>query len=65
MEYVLPFPDDSFDLVRLANLTLCIPRDRWEFVLQEVFRILIPGGRVEIHLGERLSGLGAPGQATA
>ncbi|KLO11335.1 hypothetical protein SCHPADRAFT_929997 [Schizopora paradoxa] len=46
--YRLPFRKDSFDLVRIANLTLCIPRERWEHVLTEVRRVLKPNGRVEI-----------------
>ncbi|KAI0673733.1 hypothetical protein C8Q78DRAFT_1067995 [Trametes maxima] len=48
VKYELPFPDDSFDLVRMANLTLCIPINRWRFVLTEVRRVLKPGGRLEL-----------------
>ncbi|KAI0347976.1 hypothetical protein BDW22DRAFT_1320462 [Trametopsis cervina] len=44
----LPFPAKSFDLVRMANLTLAIPQDRWSHVLKEVKRVLRPGGIVEI-----------------
>ncbi|KAI4522712.1 hypothetical protein K525DRAFT_198188 [Schizophyllum commune Loenen D] len=44
----LPFPDGSFDLVRMANLTLAIPRDAWEDLLLEVSRVLALGGRLEI-----------------
>lgn len=44
----LPFPDESFDLVRMSCLTLCIPSDSWEFVLEEVCRVLILGGRLEL-----------------
>ncbi|KAF7371148.1 hypothetical protein MSAN_00750200 [Mycena sanguinolenta] len=43
----LPFPDGSFQLVRMANLALCIPHERWEFVLDQVFRVLAVGGRLE------------------
>ncbi|KAL6304883.1 hypothetical protein BKA93DRAFT_252875 [Sparassis latifolia] len=43
----LPFPDDTFDLVRMANLTLCVPTERWNFVLTQVRRVLKPGGRLE------------------
>ncbi|THH10979.1 hypothetical protein EW145_g953 [Phellinidium pouzarii] len=47
--YHLPFMSETFDLVRLANLTDSIPRHRWENVLQEVKRVLKShGGRVEI-----------------
>ncbi|KZT08563.1 uncharacterized protein LAESUDRAFT_757293 [Laetiporus sulphureus 93-53] len=44
----LPFPDKTFDLVRMANLNLCIPSDRWDFVIEEVKRVLVPGGRLEL-----------------
>lgn len=44
----LPYAEDSFDLVRMANLSLCIPRQHWEFVFSEVWRILAPGGRLEV-----------------
>ena len=47
VNYDLPFPDDSFDLVRMANLSLCIPFDKWEFVLRQVHRVMAPGGRLE------------------
>ncbi|KAK0246170.1 hypothetical protein EDD85DRAFT_803326 [Armillaria nabsnona] len=46
--YPLPFPDGSFDMVRMANLTLCIPYSKWEFVLSEVYRVLTVGGRLEL-----------------
>ncbi|RPD57131.1 hypothetical protein L227DRAFT_587758 [Lentinus tigrinus ALCF2SS1-6] len=48
VKYALPFPDNSFDLVRMANLTLCIPMNRWKFVLTEVRRVLRPSGRLEL-----------------
>ncbi|KAF7345512.1 MAP kinase kinase kinase [Mycena venus] len=43
----LPFPDGSFQLVRMASLSLCIPHERWEFVLDQVWRVLAVGGRLE------------------
>ncbi|KAJ7902560.1 hypothetical protein B0H14DRAFT_1140066 [Mycena olivaceomarginata] len=43
----LPFPDGSFQLVRMASLALCIPHERWEFVLDQVWRVLAVGGRLE------------------
>lgn len=46
--YALPFPDETFELVRMANLALCIPTHRWGFVLAEVERVLRPGGRLEL-----------------
>ncbi|KAJ3865376.1 hypothetical protein EV359DRAFT_80548 [Lentinula novae-zelandiae] len=44
----LPFPDQSFDLVRMANLTYAISYDKWEYVLGEVCRVLSIGGRLEL-----------------
>lgn len=46
--YPLPFPAGSFDLVRMANLTLCIPYEKWQFVLSEAYRVLAVGGRLEL-----------------
>ncbi|KAJ3987464.1 hypothetical protein F5890DRAFT_1551382 [Lentinula detonsa] len=44
----LPFPDQSFDLVRMANLTYAISYDKWDHVLGEVCRVLTIGGRLEL-----------------
>src|SRR5258707_995804 len=48
INYKFPFPDDTFDFVRMANLALCIPYDKWDFVLSQVHRVLTPGGRLEL-----------------
>ncbi|KAF8665404.1 hypothetical protein AX16_000423 [Volvariella volvacea WC 439] len=48
LKYKLPFPSDCFEMVRMANLSLCIPKDKWDFVLAEVMRVLAPGGRLEL-----------------
>ena len=48
LKFDLPFGKDTFDLVRMANLTLCIPYDRWEFVFGQVRRVLAPLGRLEV-----------------
>ncbi|KAF9055958.1 hypothetical protein BJ165DRAFT_1521917 [Panaeolus papilionaceus] len=44
----LPFADQSFDYVRMANLVLCIPYEKWEPLFSEVRRILTPNGRLEL-----------------
>ncbi|KAF9015733.1 hypothetical protein BDQ17DRAFT_1341558 [Cyathus striatus] len=44
----LPFSDNSFEFVRMANLSLCIPVKKWMFVLSEVHRVLSIGGRLEL-----------------
>ncbi|KAF7354839.1 Methyltransf-25 domain-containing protein [Mycena sanguinolenta] len=48
LKYALPFPDRQFELVRMANLSLCIPFQKWEYVLREAARVLAPGGRLEL-----------------
>ncbi|KAF9494413.1 hypothetical protein BDN71DRAFT_989529 [Pleurotus eryngii] len=48
LTYRLPFPDKTFDLVRMANLTLCIPYSKWEQVLGEVRRVMTINGRLEL-----------------
>ncbi|CAA7268092.1 unnamed protein product [Cyclocybe aegerita] len=47
LRYRLPFPDKSFDFVRMANLVLCIPYEQWGSLLSEVRRVLTDGGRLE------------------
>ena len=32
----------------MANLFLCVPADRWQHVFSEVFRVLVPSGRLEL-----------------
>ncbi len=44
----LPFRNDSFDLIRMANLALAIPSEHWYPLLLEVKRVLNEGGRLEI-----------------
>ncbi|KAJ3869293.1 S-adenosyl-L-methionine-dependent methyltransferase [Lentinula novae-zelandiae] len=48
IRYPLPFPHSSFDLIRIANLSLAIPTERWNFVLSEIHRVLQVGGRLEL-----------------
>lgn len=44
----LPFPAKSFEYIRMANLSLCIPYSEWLSVLMEVRRVLTNGGRLEL-----------------
>ncbi|KAJ7201317.1 hypothetical protein GGX14DRAFT_371477 [Mycena pura] len=48
LNYALPFAKDQFELVRMANLSLCVPYKQWDNVLREVHRVLAPGGRLEL-----------------
>jgi hypothetical protein len=47
LKYKLPFPDNTFNFVRLANLNLCVPYAKWTRLLREVRRVLAPHGRLE------------------
>ncbi|KAK1231581.1 hypothetical protein PQX77_005315 [Marasmius sp. AFHP31] len=44
----LHFPPDHFDLVRIARIGLGVPEDEWQFVLEEVSRVMKPGAVLEI-----------------
>lgn len=44
----LPFKSNSFDFVRICDVGIGVPEDEWGHLLQEVSRVLIPGGYVEI-----------------
>ena len=44
----LPFPDNFFDYVRMANLVLCIPYEKWDCILKEVRRVLTVNGKLEV-----------------
>ncbi|KAI0049274.1 hypothetical protein FA95DRAFT_907197 [Auriscalpium vulgare] len=46
--HALPFPSESFDFIRLSNSNLCIPFERYGFVLAETRRVLRVGGRLEV-----------------
>ncbi|EAU92602.2 hypothetical protein CC1G_06613 [Coprinopsis cinerea okayama7 len=46
--FKLPFPAKSFEYVRMSNLSLCIPFNRWMPLLAEIRRVLTNGGRLEL-----------------
>lgn len=48
VSYLLPFKSDTFDFVRISNLSDTIPQNRWQHVLSEAYRVLKPGKRMEI-----------------
>jgi hypothetical protein len=43
-----PFPDATFDFVRLSDLALAVPRYAWGLILTEVHRVLKPSGWIEL-----------------
>ncbi|RDB26274.1 Demethylmenaquinone methyltransferase [Hypsizygus marmoreus] len=44
----LPFSSSQFDLVRIVNIGLGVPEDEWQFVLQEVARVMKSGAVIEL-----------------
>ncbi|KAF5367526.1 hypothetical protein D9758_003609 [Tetrapyrgos nigripes] len=44
----LPFPSSHFDFVRVARLGLAVPEDEWQFVLEEISRVMKSGAILEI-----------------
>lgn len=44
----LPFPSDHFDFIRLAFLELAVPESKWSALLKEAWRVLRPGGHIEV-----------------
>ncbi|KAF6759940.1 hypothetical protein DFP72DRAFT_884720 [Ephemerocybe angulata] len=44
----LPFPSSQFDFVRIAYIGLGVPEDEWQFVLEEICRVMKPGGVLEL-----------------
>lgn len=55
----LPFPDATFDFVHQRLLVAAIPEDRWQAVVNELFRVTKPGGWIE--LLEAIPTQGGPG----
>ncbi|KDQ14449.1 hypothetical protein BOTBODRAFT_55308 [Botryobasidium botryosum FD-172 SS1] len=45
---VLPFPNKSFDFIRVAYMNLSIPSEKLPFVMGELQRVLAPEGVLEI-----------------
>ncbi|CAG8457977.1 5347_t:CDS:2 [Cetraspora pellucida] len=44
----LPFGDDSFDFVFQRFLFIGYPKEKWPFVINEIVRVLKPGGFLEL-----------------
>ncbi|KAJ6609229.1 S-adenosyl-L-methionine-dependent methyltransferase [Mycena sp. CBHHK59/15] len=44
----LPFASDHFDFVHIAGIGLGVPEDEWQFVLEEVSRVMKANGVLEI-----------------
>lgn len=44
----LPFPDQEFDFVYARRIARGVPEDKWDYILEEILRVLKPGGSVQI-----------------
>ncbi|VDB86572.1 unnamed protein product [Peniophora sp. CBMAI 1063] len=44
----LPFEAGTFDFVRCVNIGRAVPETKWTAIFQEINRVLIPGGVVEV-----------------
>ncbi|TDL25799.1 S-adenosyl-L-methionine-dependent methyltransferase [Rickenella mellea] len=44
----LPFLDEEFEFVRIHDIGLGVPEDEWQDVIEEVARVLKPGGVLEV-----------------
>ncbi|CAO3617561.1 unnamed protein product [Mucor hiemalis] len=44
----LPYPDNYFDFVHMRLMIIAFRSSEWDYVLKEIFRVLKPGGLVEL-----------------
>ncbi|GAB5587295.1 hypothetical protein Unana1_02195 [Umbelopsis nana] len=44
----IPAPNDSFDLVNLRLFVLALTTEQWPALMQEIFRVVRPGGYVQL-----------------
>ncbi len=44
----LPFPDASFDYIHMRFVALAVPLEKWPPLIQEIRRVCMPGGWIEL-----------------
>ncbi|KAJ7600716.1 hypothetical protein C8J56DRAFT_15829 [Mycena floridula] len=44
----LPFPNEEFDYVHIKRISLGVPEDKWDALLEEITRVMKPGGAFEM-----------------
>ncbi|KAG8934204.1 hypothetical protein FRC02_010374 [Tulasnella sp. 418] len=48
LEQPLPFPSEFFDYVHVKHIAKGVPEDKWDLIFEEISRVLVPGGAVEV-----------------
>jgi ubiquinone/menaquinone biosynthesis C-methylase UbiE len=56
----LQFPDQKFDLVNMRGAVEYVPRENWQALLQECYRITRPGGILRLIEADRLAHTNSP-----
>ncbi|KAJ3747161.1 hypothetical protein DFH05DRAFT_1392853, partial [Lentinula detonsa] len=44
----LPFPNEEFDFVHIKRISLGVPEDKWDFLFEEISRVMKPGAAFEM-----------------
>ncbi|KIK57278.1 hypothetical protein GYMLUDRAFT_61565 [Collybiopsis luxurians FD-317 M1] len=44
----LPFPNDEFDFVHIKRISLGVPEDKWDYLFEEITRVMKPGAAFEM-----------------
>ncbi|KAL0580636.1 hypothetical protein V5O48_001366 [Marasmius crinis-equi] len=44
----LPFPNEEFDFVHIKRIARGVPEDKWDFLFEEITRVMKPGGAFEM-----------------
>ncbi|KLO15043.1 S-adenosyl-L-methionine-dependent methyltransferase [Schizopora paradoxa] len=44
----LPFEDDEFDHVHIRSIARAVPESKWDYLFEEISRVLRPGGSIEM-----------------
>ncbi|KAL0951741.1 hypothetical protein HGRIS_008414 [Hohenbuehelia grisea] len=48
MQYRLPFEEETFEMIRIANLGTSMTTEDWKVFIAKVNPLLVPGGRLEV-----------------
>ncbi|KIY46746.1 hypothetical protein FISHEDRAFT_46685, partial [Fistulina hepatica ATCC 64428] len=51
----LPFPNGEFDFVHIKRIAMGVPEDKWDFLFEEITRVMKPGAAFEVRENYRCS----------